>query len=445
MKSKKLICGIIAILIGLALGLTLLMQGNDTADKIYSNVYIHSVAVGGLSASEANAALMERYQPLFESNTVQYMFENEIIASYNFFNFGASLDFSNQVEAALEYSSTSVIQSIGRIFGRSFNIDDAPNVIMTSKADSIFAELSRKVGIDAQNASFYKEDGNIVITPEIAGRTVDMSALVTATHDVIHSFTGGVINIATQTVKPTYTTLDFDFVISELGAFQTLYSGMENDARIYNLRLASERVHNQVIFPEEIFSAGAIIAANKPNSGYKSAIVLVNGEPVEDVGGGVCQVVSTLYNAVIRAELTVIQRHSHSAIVSYVDAGFDATVAGDYYDLKFRNNTSHPILISCIMAHGMLDVRIYGFEQRSPERSIRFTTTKEEVILTEPFREIVDATIPRGERRIILNPQSGYNVILYKHVYMQGRAVETIKINSSSYKALQGVVAIGAG
>jgi len=128
-----------------------------------------------------------------------------------------------------------------------------------------------------------------------------------------------------------------------------------------------------------------------------------------------------------------------------VENGFDATVAGDYYDLKFSNNTPYPILIISDMEGGNLRISIYGYETRPTNRNIRFSAKRVEVIRPEPYREVVDPTIPFGERYITLESQLGYHIELHKHIYVDGQEVEVVKINTSIYKPLQGVIAIGAG
>jgi vancomycin resistance protein YoaR len=164
---------------------------------------------------------------------------------------------------------------------------------------------------------------------------------------------------------------------------------------------------------------------------------------VEDIGGGVCQVVTTLYNAVLRAELQVTQRHNHSARVSYAPPGFDATVAGDYFDLKFKNTTPRPLLITAHVRGSALFVGIYGYEERKEGRSIRFEAVEIEALQPEPCEEIEDETLLPGERVVQIEPQPGYRVQLIKHVYLDGNPVEQIVINTSTYKALPGVIAIG--
>ncbi|MCL1786768.1 MAG: VanW family protein [Defluviitaleaceae bacterium] len=445
--GKKLLL-IICLVACAVSALVLLLAGSaPDADRIYTHIYIHGVPVGGLTAAEAEAALMTRFQPVLDGQTVHYTLDGHTVAVFSFADFGATFDFAPAVQAALEYSAFGSFPSrIRRLLGRGYKIE-SPVVLTISpyRMESILTGLSRQINRSAQNATFGQQDGDMVVTPESPGFSMDMQEAAQATGQVLNSMTSGTVALLVQKITPAYTAADFTFDISALGSFETKYAGANDDGRIFNLRLAAEKIHNQVLYPGQVFSAGATIGAHRPDSGYKAAIVLVDGEPVEDIGGGVCQVVSTLYNAALKAELPIVQRHNHSAPVSYVESGFDATVAGDYYDLKFENNTPHPILITSHMANGNLRIIVHGKESRPAGRTIRFEAKHMETIAAESYREVLDAAIPLGQRHIVLDPQHGLRIELHKHVYIDGTLVETVKINTSTYKPLQGVIAIGAG
>jgi len=447
MKKYKIL--LVLIILGLLAVLVAHLFSNaaEETDRIYTNIYIHGVSVGGLTAEEANAALMERFQPELEAKTIEYHAVGNEAIIFTFADFGATYDFSNLVGAALNYANLrNLPQRLMRILGRAHNINEPARIqFMPERMESILCELSRKIDRPPVNASFVLENGSIQVTPEAQGFGIDINQTSEATREILNSQSSGIVNIVLLDFAPLFTTDDFHFDVSTLGAFETTYVDQYDTPRLYNIRLAADRINNQVVYPDGVFSAGAIIAANAQDSGYKPAIVLVRGEPVEDVGGGVCQVVTTLYNAVLVAELEIVQRHNHSSLVSYVGYGFDATVAGDYFDLKFRNNTAHPLLVTSEVANGRLTVEIHGFESRPAERSIRFSTSRVDIISPGAYREVIDTTVPTGERHIVLEAQMGYTYQLVKHVYVNGIEVETIVINTSTYKALQGIVAIGAG
>jgi len=444
-NKKLVLLGVCAVAIGL-LVVVYLLNPSDEADIIYTHVYIHGVAVGGMNREEAEATLMERFQPGLEARKVSYILNGEVAAEFTFGDFGAAFDFGELVESALEYSHLSnLTRRVARFFGRPHEMNSPPHFAFNpERMEDIMIQLSKKLDEQPLNAAFAEENGQFVIKEERDGRGVDTEAAAALTREALIRLEDATVELNIKTVSPMYTTKHFDFKKSALGYYETNYL-TGDDPRIRNVRRASERVHNQILYPGQVFSAGKVIAANDPASGYEAAIVLVKGEPVEDIGGGVCQVVTTLYNAVLRAELEIVQRHNHSARVSYAELGFDATVAGDYFDLKFKNNTAHPILIVSHTENGILRMGIYGYESRDPGRTLRFVARQVELIQPEPYRQVVDPSIPRGEQFVTLESQMGYRIEVFKYVYMHGQRVEEVKINESVYKPLQGVIAIGAG
>ena len=447
-KKFILILTLIVFLLGLLVFLW--RMGEPSEGVIYSNVYIHGVAVGGLSKEEAIDALMERFQSELEARIINYTINGETAAEFVFKDFGARFDFDALVEDALDYSHLrSLRRQARRIFTRDFNINAPPIfTFSTEQMETTMQKLSEKIDVPPRNAAFFvelSEGEKISKKDEKAGQGVDTEAAALLTQDVLKTLSNGTVELSIKIIEPQYGSEILNFTPTILGYFETVcFSGQEQPRR-RNITRAAERINNSMLYPGEIFSAGAVIAAHLPDSGYESAVVLVRGEPVQDIGGGVCQVVTTLYNAVLRAELEVIQRHNHSARVSYAEPGFDATVAGTYLDLKFKNNTNYPLLITSRVHGERLYVRIYGKDNREAGRNIRFEAREVELIPPEPYREIVDPKIPRGTRIVTLESQIGYNIELYKIVYLHGVETEQIKINSSVYKPLQGIISIGAG
>jgi len=330
------------------------------------------------------------------------------------------------------------------LLGRPHKITEAPALIYDpARVDAGLRAAADKLQTPPTNASFVYENGQIIIIPEAPGRAVNIQHAAEQLNSLVSGLSGGEVAMQTSPVPPRFTTDDLNFTVSALGAASTQLIPGQDDPRARNVRRASERIHNQMLYPGEVFSASALVGAHLPGSGYEAAIVLVRGEPTEDIGGGICQAVTTLYNAVLMAELSVVQRHNHSARVSYVDYGFDATIAGDYYDLKFKNNTSHPILITSWMDHTALHVHIYGNEQRPANRTVHFTSTRVDIIPPEPYKEVIDINLAPGERIVTLESQMGYRFEVYKHVYIDSQEVERVRVNTSQYRPLQGIISIG--
>ena len=168
----------------------------------------------------------------------------------------------------------------------------------------------------------------------------------------------------------------------------------------------------------------------------------LNGEVVDSMGGGICQVSTTLYNAVLRAELEVVERSPHSMTVHYVELSEDAAIAGTYKDFKFKNSTDYPIYIEgYTTSDKKITFNIYGNETRDSNRSISF----ESVLVNEVKPNTIlrdDAGQGLGYKNVSAG-KTGYVAELYKIVKVNGVQTDRIKINKSTYKGSDRVVTYG--
>ncbi|MFS3932080.1 VanW family protein [Bacillus subtilis] len=145
----------------------------------------------------------------------------------------------------------------------------------------------------------------------------------------------------------------------QLGQYVT-YFNSSNKSRSHNISLSAKAIDNHVVFPDETFSFNQVVGMRTRNKGYKSAPIIVKGELSEGVGGGICQVSSTLFNAVDRAGLQIVQRYSHTRSVPYVPPGRDATVSWGGPDFRFQNQYNQPILIRAKRYGGSMIITLYS-------------------------------------------------------------------------------------
>lgn len=153
----------------------------------------------------------------------------------------------------------------------------------------------------------------------------------------------------------------FPDLISE---FSTKYSQSQKD-RTTNLKLAAEKINGTVLMPGEVFSYNTVVGKRTIDAGYKEAKIYVNGEVVDGLGGGICQVSSTLYNAVLYANLEIVERRNHQFVPSYAGAGLDATVVYGSIDFQFKNTRNYPIKIQCSVDRGICNFQIYGIKEET--------------------------------------------------------------------------------
>lgn len=153
----------------------------------------------------------------------------------------------------------------------------------------------------------------------------------------------------------------FPDLISE---FSTKYSQSQKD-RTTNLKLAAEKINGTVLMPGEVFSYNTVVGKRTIDAGYKEAKIYVNGEVVDGLGGGICQVSSTLYNAALYANLEIVERRNHQFVPSYAGAGLDATVVYGSIDFQFKNTRNYPIKIQCSVDRGICNFQIYGLKEET--------------------------------------------------------------------------------
>lgn len=146
-----------------------------------------------------------------------------------------------------------------------------------------------------------------------------------------------------------------------LSTFSTNYSTRDTD-RTTNLRLAANKINGTVLMPGETFSYNQVVGARTIAAGYKEAPIYVSGEVVDGLGGGICQITSTLYNAVVYANLEIVERSNHQFVPSYVTASRDATVVYGSIDFKFKNNRDYPIKLVCSVSGGVANFQIFGMK-----------------------------------------------------------------------------------
>ena len=147
-----------------------------------------------------------------------------------------------------------------------------------------------------------------------------------------------------------------------LSSYSTKYAASNRD-RTTNLILAANKINGTVLMPGETFSYNKVVGARTIAAGYKEAPIYVNGEVVDGLGGGICQITSTLYNAVVYANLEVTERSNHQFVPSYVTASRDATVVYGAIDFQFKNNRNYPIKIVCSVSGGIAQFQIFGLKQ----------------------------------------------------------------------------------
>lgn len=249
------------------------------------------------------------------------------------------------------------------------------------------------------------------------------------------------IDLYTEKDVPRGTKEELSTIKDVLASYNTNF-GTAVDGRTKNINVAANFLNGKVVYPGEVVSVAKTIGPTTAENGYFPAGSYENGTTVETYGGGVCQVSSTLYNAVIRAELEVVERSAHSMIVGYVEPSMDAAIADGAKDFQFKNNQKTPIYIEAYTSGGNLYFNIYGKETRDPNRKVEFVS--EVTSQTDPEKEFVPVgDQPIGYVETTTKPHIGYTARLWKITYQNGAEVERKVFNNSKYSPSKEVISVG--
>lgn len=226
----------------------------------------------------------------------------------------------------------------------------------------------------------------------------------------------------------------------EISSFTTKYDA-SNTNRSSNLEIAAGKIDGTVLMPGEEFSFNQVVGKRTIEEGYKDAKIYANGQVVDGLAGGICQISSTLYNAAVQANLTITERRNHSFTTSYIKAGLDATVVYGTIDLKFVNSRTYPIKITASVSGGIVEFKIYGIKEET-EYDIQLSSTVTETI---PYttQYITDASLATGEQVVTQSGSNGYKVSTYKETRLDGVLISRELVSTDTYSAMQAIIRVG--
>lgn len=225
-----------------------------------------------------------------------------------------------------------------------------------------------------------------------------------------------------------------------LSSFSTRYDA-SNVPRTTNLKLAMKKLDGVVVKPEETFSYNKTLGKRTAEAGYKEAGGYAGGKVVQTLAGGICQISSTLYDAVVYANLEIVERHNHMFLAGYVGAGKDATVVYGSLDLKFKNTRSYPIMIKTTIGNGIAKIDIFGIKEEV-EYEVEISTN----ILSYTTYKVIyeqDNSLKAGKEKVSQNGMNGCKSITYKILKLNGNEVSRSVLSSDSYDPMNKIVRVG--
>ena len=363
------------------------------------------------------------------------------------------LDYSTLVPTTYKVEKTKVIFTKGKS-GEAVKQKDVYNTIQTalneydfnktlkikpssvSEDESVMKTIYKTLSKKGKNATLDKNN-DYKIVAEQYGAKYDLDDSISAFNKAKE---GKEFEVKAKAIVPSITKEDLERNLFKdvLGEYTTTVNG--SSVRKNNVRLAGEKC-NVILLPGEEFSYNQTVGKRTKENGFGEAGAYLNGETVQEVGGGVCQTSSTLYNAVVLANLEVTERTNHTYISSYVPIGRDATVSWGGPDFKFKNNRDYPIKIEASYAGGKLTCKIIGTDVDGSY--VKFTSERTgDVAYNTKYEN--DDTITEGQQVTKQAGSNGGKAVSYRLVYdKDGKLISKKKEANSYYKGHEAIIAVG--
>lgn len=301
------------------------------------------------------------------------------------------------------------------------------------------ASTIKRDAMDASVQSFNFNTHAFTFAEETKGRTVDAEAIYQQAIGKLDAREyGAILTFQPEEIMPKVTKVELMNSYRQISSFTTDTTSNKN--RNTNINLSAQAINGITVMPGDVFSFNEATGQRTVKKGYQEAIAISGGQSVPDVGGGVCQTSSTLFNAVSRADLEIVYRSPHAWPSSYVEKGMDATVNWPNLDFKFKNNRDTPIFIVASYSNKKITVEIYGV---TLGEGITIDLESEVTKTMKPPSDTVyvkNTKLSSGTQRDTIKARTGYEVDTYKVWYENGREIKRELYCTSKYRMYQNTI-----
>lgn len=447
-KKKNIIFGLITIILIIVLGVIFYFNSinekiSKWEDKVYPNVEVYGVNIGGLSKEEAKNKLNDNLQELIMDKKLLVTDGNKTI-ELNYSELKPEYKIDEIVDNALNYGKDkNLFQKNSLIEGNKITELDAQITYDENQLLAFEEKVKESFNVAPKNAEVTVNSGKVSIKDEVIGKSIDENELH---KKLLENINGNVdeektIEIVLKDTQPKIKAEDLKKITGKISEYSSSYVNT-GDGRVKNMQIAAETVSGTIIMPGEEFSYNELIGDTTPDKGYEKANTYVGDEIVPDYGGGICQVSTTLYRAVMRANIRSTERMNHSMIVSYSEPGLDATVANGYIDYKFVNTYDFPIYIQGYVNGGVVNFSIYGNVEAMGNKTYELISVVNEKIAPEVvYKE--DNTLEEGKEVVKSYGMTGYKATAYQVTYENGVEVNRELISNDTYLKTDTIVRKG--
>ncbi len=416
---------------------------------IQEGVYIGGINVGGMTADEATAAV-EAYVAKVEEQWIVLSGPKNVLR-YQWSDLGFSAKTSEAVQKAVSIGNTGNMikrfMELQNLEKENYVVDMGLSIDKQLTGNKIHGKRS-KIDIKAIDNGVKRVNGKFVYYEGQDGDEVDIVPSVNKLNEwlgtdwEISIVENKTFELDSVTSHPRGTKEELALIKDVLGSFATNYRATSPPGRAQNVETGTKKLNGIILYPGDEFSFYEYVTPFTAENGYAEGGSYEDGNVVQSFGGGICQVVTTLYNAVLEAELQITQRFAHSMTVGYVPLSADAAIAGTYKDLRFKNNYDFPVYIEALLVDGDTVFNIYGAEKRPSNRVITFESeiiseNDPETEFTLSSAEAVGSFIQTRSKHV------GYVAKYWKIITIDGVESERVQLNKSTYKSSCRKVTIG--
>lgn len=448
------VIGVSALSVALLLGCQFFFQNTITGnEKFYANTKINGIDVSGMSVAEAENVVLT--QMLEDRNDI----EIELVSKENSWTLkGNDFEVSNKIQPIVaqiskygkdgNFFQNKKIENEIKENGKDFEISYT-NVL--SNIDEKIDEIITEVEQPARSASLVFTPNSQDVFAVDKGQNailVDRDKLYSEIDNALKNNKKVSIEIPVIEIENQIDIEALKNSVVKRSEFSTSYAA-SSKSRKNNIKKALESFNGLIVQPGETVSFNKITGARTEANGYSNANIIVGGVYVEGVGGGVCQASTTLYNALLLADVEILSVTHHSLPASYVPLSFDAMVSGDYSDLTFKNNLENPIYIKTSYDDSQIKVEIYGqkFEDgislKRRAELVKILPHNGDKIVADSKGEYSNKILYKGEYYRLKYPREGYESKGYLQYYKDGELIEEKEIRHDFYRSQEGIVMEG--
>ncbi|WP_163192061.1 VanW family protein [Clostridium thermarum] len=410
---------------------------------IYPGVKIMGIEVGGKTKTEAIALLKERYGDVVVKKKINIKYldktysigYDELNARYNIEEIVEEV-FSYGKDLSIFQKNNTIKNGINKEYELSFTYDD-------TAVGSVIAAMEKDINKDPVDGSLEMVSrGKFKVTPDIKGYKLLSDKLK---EDIINSINGDLGNDIT--IEAPVETLTAHKTEEKLSTVDTLIASYSTDyktsswGRSTNIELATKSIDKLLLMPGDSFSFNETVGERTKARGYQEAGVIIGNKIESGLGGGICQVSSTLYNAVLRANINSTERYHHTLTSSYVAYGLDATVDWGNLDYKFTNTLEYPIYIEGYVQNKTVHFNIYSNKSLTSRQYDVVNQVYKTVETTT--KTIEDPNMPEGKKEVVQKAQTGIKVRVYRNTYENGKLIKQDLISDDYYRPVEGIVKVG--